>query len=218
MNVSMQLPSFFRPITPGLSAEDARAEALARIGQQPVDLDAGYVDQLVVDYQRASEFLASAGVFCAATCLGTINSEPSAGTLIIGLQPLTYADPDAAALGIHEIMLGKHGRRASVSTRDLPCGKAVIVIEQSPSLRIPAELTENGEDIPIDVAQLQAFIPVPQQAVPGAQEMLVLTFSTPSTDHWVEYCEVVVGVLRSLRFTPDEESLHQPTSPIGASS
>ncbi|MFJ8538572.1 hypothetical protein [Streptomyces sp. NPDC093591] len=213
MNVCMQVPPFFRPITPGLSAEEARAETLARIGEQLADLDAGYVDQLVVDYQKASEALAAAGVFYAATCLGRINNEPSAGTLIIGLQPLSYADSDAAAVGIHEIMLGKRGRRALVSTRDLPCGKAVIVIDQSPSLRIPAELTVHGEDIPIDVAQLQAFIPVSQQAVPGAQEMLVLTFSTPSTDHWAEYSEVVVDALRSLRFTPDEESAQQPTSP-----
>lgn len=112
-------------------------------------------------------------------------------------------------------MVNKHGQRASVTTRDLPCGKAVIVIEQNPSLRMPAELTETGEDIPIDVAQLQAFIPVPQQAVPGAQEMLVLTFSTPSTDHWVDYCEVVVNVLRSFRFAPDEQGPQEPAAPTG---
>lgn len=206
MNVTMQVPPFFRPITPGMPAEEARAEATARVGSYATEMDARHLDQLVADYQKASEFLGSAGVFYAATCLGKINNEPSAGTLIVGLQPLSYPDPDIAVTGIHEIMLGKYGRRALVSTRDLPCGKAVIVIEQNPSLRIPGELTESGDDIPIDIAQLQAFIPVPQQAVPGAQEMVVLAFSTPSTDHWVEYCGVIVGVLRSLRFAPDEES------------
>lgn len=122
----------------------------------------------------------------------------------MGLQPLSYADPGVAAVGIHEILLHQ-GKRTAVSLLDLPCGQAAIEIEQSPALCIPGTLTDSGKDTPVDFAKLQAFIPVSQQLVPGAQEMLVLTFSTPSTDHWPEYSDVLAGILRSLRFTPDDD-------------
>ncbi|MFD7297905.1 hypothetical protein ACFV9W_31865 [Streptomyces sp. NPDC059897] len=204
MNVTFQIPPFFQEIVPGLDPDQARAQAAARVGHRATPLSEEDLDALGVEYARASASLAAANVFYAATCLGTIDGDLSSGTLLIARQPLSYRDPRTAVTGIGEVMERRHGPDAAVRIWDLPCGEAVLVFEQNASLRIPAEMTASGEDFPVEVAQVQAFIPVPYEAVPGAQDMIVITFSTPSTDHWEDYSEVLAAFLRSLTFTPDE--------------
>ncbi|WP_306323319.1 MULTISPECIES: hypothetical protein [unclassified Streptomyces] len=204
MNVTFQIPPFFQEIVPGLDPAQARTHAAARAGDRAgTVLTEAQLDSMAAEYARASATLSAANVFYAATCLVTIDDDLSSGTLLIARHPLAHRDPETAVIGIGEVMAREHGSDA-VRIWDLPCGRAVLVFEQSASLHIPAELTTNGEDLPVEVAEIQAYVPVPRDAVPGAQDMIVLTFSTPSTDHWEEYCEVVAAVLRSLTFTPGE--------------
>ncbi|MFF0018131.1 hypothetical protein [Streptomyces sp. NPDC005374] len=205
MNVTFRVPSFFREIMPGLDPAEARAQAGARIGRRADDLDdldEERLDSLTAEYARASSILEAANMFYAATCLGTINGDLSSGTLTIARQPLTYRDPHTAVIGIGELMTRRHGPDGAVRLWDLPCGQAVLTFQQSATLRIPADLTTAGEDLPVEVAQIQAFIPVPRETVPGAQDLIVITFSTPSTDHWEDYCGVIAELLRSVTLAP----------------
>ncbi|WP_420882693.1 hypothetical protein [Streptomyces noursei] len=103
------------------------------------------------------------------------------------------------------------------STGTLTIGLSPLAYaDETPALRIPGEFTTAGQDIPVDVAQLQAFIPVPQEAVPDEQTLVTITFSTPSIDHWPEYSEIAAEFLRTLRFLPDahdEDIDVRPSSP-----
>ncbi|WP_329121614.1 hypothetical protein [Streptomyces sp. NBC_01465] len=205
MRVVFEVPPFFQEITPGLDPDAAHTAAITRLGARAAALSEQELDETVTTYRLASQTLADTGVFYAATCLGTINGDGSMGTLTLARQPLTYRDARIAAEGIAEIMTSRRpGGTSTVEMLGLPCGEAVLVFDRTAALRIPAELTEYGADIPIDVAQLQAFVPVPQQTVPGAQELVVVTFGTPSTDHWADYCEIMAALLRTLRFTPGD--------------
>jgi hypothetical protein len=205
VNVTFQVPPFFQEIVPGLDPDRARTAAAARAGSRAAILSEDQLDGLAAEYARASAALAAANVFYAATCLVTIGGDLSSGTLLLAREPLTYRDPGTAVAGIGEVMARRHGTDGAVRQWDLPCGQAVLVFQQSAALRIPGELTASGEDFPVEVAQIQAYVPVPHEAVPGAQDMIVATFSTPSTDHWEEYCEVMAALLRSLAFAPEGE-------------
>ncbi|GGW84618.1 hypothetical protein [Streptomyces noursei] len=215
MNIAFELPSVFREIKTGMSREEARQEVVSRAAAKGIDRPAGEIDDVTGLYERASAMLLADGVVYAASCHGEFNDERSTGTLTIGLNPLAYADESVAVEGIREVMAKKRANFAEVSLLELPCGKAVVAIQQTPALRIPGEFTTAGQDIPVDVAQLQAFIPVPQEAVPGAQTLVTITFSTPSIDHWPEYSEIVAAFLRTLRFLPDghDETDVRPSSP-----
>lgn len=206
VRVSFEISSAFRRITPGLNAEQTRAEAAARAEAQGARLTEEQMEAIVMEYQKASTMLAENGVCYAGSCFGLLDGDWTMGALTIGLSPLSYRTPEIAVAGMTKILAAEHGQRAEVSALTLPCGEATLVIKQSPDLRLPAEFTEGSEDLPIDVARLQAFIPVPPSVVPGAQTLVTVTFSTPSTDHWADYCEMLVPFLNSLRFLPEAEA------------
>ncbi len=203
VRIAFEIPSAFREITPGLNARQACAEVMTHAAAQGSDLPVDRLEEIAAEYEKTSAMLASSGVRYCATCFGQFHDEWSMGTVAIALTPLTYRDTEIAVAGITRILAAEHGRSAEVSTITLPCGQATLVIRQPAALRLPGEFTASGTDIPLEVAQLQVSVPVPQSAVPGAQTLVTVTFSTPSTDHWPDYCELLVPFLRSLRFLPD---------------
>ncbi|MFI1617069.1 hypothetical protein ACH4VT_08825 [Streptomyces lydicus] len=206
VQVSFEISPIFQRITSGLDRERARAEATARIHAQGAAVPDELIDEITAEYQKVSTMLADTGVLYSGSCFGQFDGDWSMGSLTIGVQPLSYRDPEVAIAGMTKILAAEHGRHAEVSAITLPCGWATLVIQQSPDLRLPAEFSDSGEDLPIDVAQLQAFIPVPPSSVPGAQTLVTVTFSTPSTDHWADYCELLVPLLNSIRFRPAQEA------------
>ncbi|WP_043265884.1 hypothetical protein [Streptomyces sp. CT34] len=212
VQITFEISSAFRETTPGLNPEQASAEVAARAEAQGAVLPGGQLDAIAAEYQKVSQLLAETGVRYSGTCFGTFDDDGdlSMGTVTIAVQPLAYQDTGVAVAGMTKVLAAKHGTSAEVSTIGLPCGQATLVLRQSPELRMPAEFAASGEDIPIDVAQLQAFIPVPQSAVPGAQTLVTVTFGTPSTDHWADYCELMVPFLQSLQFTPEGAPVPQP--------
>ncbi|MGW1378117.1 hypothetical protein ACWD6P_28120 [Streptomyces sp. NPDC002446] len=214
VRVAFEVPSIFHRITPGITPEQTRAEVAARAQAQGAAFPDERIDEIAAEYQKVSALLAKVGVIYSASCFGRFDDgDWSTGTLTIGLAPLSYEDPEIPVAGMTKILAAQHGQSAEVSAITLPCGQATLVIRQSPDLRLPAEFTQSGEDMPIDVAQLQAFIPVPPSAVPGAQTLVTVTFSTPSTDHWADYCELLVPFLQSLRFLPDRDEEAQVGTP-----
>lgn len=152
-------------------------------------------------YHEVSSLMGSAGAFYAATCLTEFHGEPSAASIVMASTPLSYTDPQTATAGIAEIFTSSGSGQVFSRVFSMPCGRVVVVINQRAAMRIPAECTETGEEIPVDVAQLQAFIPIPKDEVTGAQDLVTVTFSTPGTHHWEEYCTILADLLRSLDFT-----------------
>ncbi|MDQ8708365.1 hypothetical protein RCO28_38800 [Streptomyces sp. LHD-70] len=202
MKVTFKIPPIFQPFTPSSDAESTRAEALARMADWTTQTAQSELDELADTYSQTAALLDSAGVFYAATCLTEFHGELSSGTLTMASTPLSYNDARTATAGIAEILDATPSRERYITVLPMPCGQVTLAIDQSAALRIPAQFSRTGEDIPINVAQLQAFIPVPAEKIPGAQELITVTFSTPSTHHWEEYCAILAELLRSLDFGP----------------
>ncbi|WP_399086453.1 hypothetical protein ACGH2B_08405 [Streptomyces sp. BBFR2] len=200
VSVAFEIPSVFREVVPGLSTEQAEDEVRARLEVDGgAGLPSGRFARLTAEYARASALLAATGIRYAATCLGRIRGAWSMGTLTLALSPLPYRDADAAVAGVGAA-LAEHAAGAEVSALTLPCGPAALAVRRADSPG-PDEAGAPGAAA-AGMAQLQVFIPVPPDAVPGAQTLATVTFSTPSTDHWADYCALLLPFLRSLRFLP----------------
>jgi hypothetical protein len=109
-----------------------------------------------------------------------------------------------AASGI-AASLPKIGSHNDLSSQvvEAPCGPAALTFRKYVGLQIPHKFTERGEDIPLEVAELQAFVPVSPTAGEWGDELLTITCVTPSLHHWDEYCGVMANLLRSVEFSDD---------------
>ncbi len=202
VEVDFRLPSDFQEILAGASAEEARAAVTARYGPEAAaGLPPALLDAAVAEYLTASELLEQEGVFYAAGCLGLLDGELSLSSLTLARIEADCADPETAVEGVLRIRRRGQGSDQRTADRyDLPAGPAAVVIESSVGLLLPAADLGTDADLPLQVATLQAYLPVPRAADPSGRTMIVLTFSTPSVRHWDDYCPVVVDLLRSLRF------------------
>ncbi|GAB7032495.1 hypothetical protein AB0G35_03655 [Streptomyces sp. NPDC021749] len=196
MAVSFEIPPFFREITVVADEDEARAAVVERVRSRLGKIGTTELEQLVTNYRLASSLTAASGVIYAATCLGTVQGEPSAGALTLAVHPQTFTERGIAAAGIARIAAGRGAGEVATEVLELPCGPAAVVIQQTEALNIPAEYAASGRDTPVETAQLQAYIPAP-----SSQELLVVTFTTPSTRHWNDYCTIMVEFLRGIRFT-----------------
>ncbi|MYT33906.1 MULTISPECIES: hypothetical protein [unclassified Streptomyces] len=200
MNITFDVPPFFREMAPVESAEEARAVVAERLAGKLGETRAEVFEELSSAYALASSLREESGIVYAANCFGTVNAEVSAGTLTVATNPLVYTDPGLAVGGIARIAAERGGEDVAAEVLDLPCGPVAVTVRQAVTMSIPAEFAESGEDTPVETAQLQAYL-----AVPGGQELITVTFATPSIRHWPQYCEIMVEFLHSIRLTPTED-------------
>ncbi|MHA6762969.1 hypothetical protein [Streptacidiphilus sp. PAMC 29251] len=218
--VDFRLPPDFREIIAGASPEEARDAVTARYGPEVMaTIPAVLLDAAVAVYEEASARLGREGVFYAAGCLGLIDGDLTLSSLTVARTQVDCPSPGTAVDGVVRIMGRGQGSDLRQAKRyELPAGPAAVVVESSVGLLLPAADLGTDEDLPLQVATLQAYIPVPRAADPTAGTMVVVTFSTPSVRHWEVYCPVVVDLLRSLRFPAAEAaSVPPPPAPQSAS-
>ncbi|MEY9843777.1 hypothetical protein ABH940_000841 [Streptacidiphilus sp. BW17] len=202
--VELELPPDFRPLTIGTSLDEARAAVTGEIGERANEVSAAAVDALAEDYAAASQWAVKAGVFYAATCLGLLDGELTFATFTMARAELDCKDLDATVDGIVKI-LGAAGPEGRAAKRyELPCGPAAVAVGAAVQMVVPADEARNDEDIPVQVASLEAWIPVPATVDPMQQSAVVLRFNTPSMQHWEAYCPVLVQALQTVRFPDDE--------------
>ncbi|MFC1420206.1 hypothetical protein [Streptacidiphilus cavernicola] len=213
--VDFRLPSDFREILTGASAEEAAAAVAARLGPDALaTVPAARLDAAVAEYLAASELLEQEGVFYAAGCLGLLDGELTLSSLTLARIEADCADPGTAVEGVVRIRRrGQGSDRRTADRYDLPAGPAAVVIESSTGLLLPAADLGAPADLPLPVATLQAYLPVPRAVDPAGRTMLVVTFSTPSVRHWDAYCPVLADLLRSLRFPAVEAEAAAAVTP-----
>ncbi|MEU3709064.1 hypothetical protein [Streptomyces catenulae] len=200
IGVAFEIPSVFREVVPGLSTAQAEAEVRARLeDDHGVCPPPGRIAPLTAAYERTSALLATTDLRYAATCFRHFHGAWSVGTLTLGLSPLTYRDTAAALAGIGTV-LAEHGSGTDARTLELPCGTAAFTVRRPE----PPRGSGGAPGPSAATAQLQVFIPVPPDAVPGAQALATVVFSAPGADPWAEHCALVLPFLRSLRFVPEE--------------
>ncbi len=200
--IEFQLSSDFKEILPGASPSEARAAVVDRYGPEVVaTLPPALLDEAVSQFEAISELLRQAGIFHASVCLGRVGERVTLSSLTFGRMEADCTDPAVAVAGILRIKgRGQGSDRRDIKRFDLPCGPAAVVIETAVGLLLPAGELGTAKDLPLPVATLQAYIPVPKEADRSRRSMVVVTFSTPSIQHWEAYCPVLVDLLRSLRF------------------
>ncbi|MDT0343226.1 hypothetical protein [Streptomyces litchfieldiae] len=195
MHTYFDVPDFFTGFPVGMTAEETYAYAHTYIDSlKPEGEEAE--QRILREIRGLSEILMQTGALYAGAAVQVIGNEPSLATLTVTVQGFRYGD-DAriAAEGAMHSLIAARGREWTGQVRDLPCGPAAIVTGTR-AHRVPADETTQ-----LPVAELQAFVPVPEHQTLPQQCMLTVTFTTPSIRHWQAYMPSVVRLLRSITFT-----------------
>ncbi|SHL26765.1 hypothetical protein SAMN05216268_103414 [Streptomyces yunnanensis] len=67
-------------------------------------------------------------------------------------------------------------------------------------LQLPAQASPLNEELELPVAEMQAYLPVPQGSESQQQCLVCIDFTTPWEEHWGEYCNDLVNLTRSITF------------------
>jgi hypothetical protein len=200
MDVELELPTDFRPMTIGIGLDEARAQLMAQLGERAGAVPPAAVDGIAKQYAAASQWLDRAGVFYAATCLGLLDGELTLATLTLTRVELDCRDVEVAVDGSVEILGTGDPEGRQAKRFELPCGPAAVAVGAAVEMVLPAAQAGTEEDFPVQVASLEAWVPVPAAADPTRKSAIVLRFGTPSVRHWEAYCPVLVDALQTLRF------------------
>jgi hypothetical protein len=200
IDVQFELPSDFHPMSIGVDPDEAGVRLLAELGAQAGRVSAGALEEIAREYAAASQWLDRAGVFYAATCLGLLDGDLTLATLTLTRAELDCQDVEVAVDGIVEVLGAGDPEGRQAKRYDLPCGPAAVAVGAAVEMVLPAAQAGTEQDFPVQVASLEAWVPVPAAADPTRKSAIVLRFSTPSVRHWETYCPVLVDALRTLRF------------------
>ncbi|MFD7102143.1 hypothetical protein [Streptomyces celluloflavus] len=190
-----------------MTAEEAQREIASRISREALDAKPVMFQSLVRNLHKASQSLEKSGALYAGTCVRAYDGELSLGTLLVTVTPFNFGDAAVAADGIVRSLIAARGDSWAGSVLDTPSGPTAILSGMN-SFPVPAESVPSGEDMALPMAEMQAFLPVPQGPENHEQCLVSINFTTPCEDHWDEYCSDIVKLLRSVTF--DQPDLAVP--------
>ncbi|SOD63046.1 hypothetical protein SAMN06297387_108209 [Streptomyces zhaozhouensis] len=193
MDVTFDVPAAFTSIPPGMTHEETLAYTNAQAVEHPSHTapDPAAVERT----QAVSQVLSRMGTLYAGAAFGLISEEPSAATLLVTAQSFPYgADAQVAAEGTLQALVAERGPNWTGGVQPLPCGQPAAVVVGGRVYELP------GSERPVPFAELQAFIPVPENPTLPEQALLAVTFTTPALRHWEQYMPAVTQLLRTLTF------------------
>ncbi|MFD5236007.1 hypothetical protein [Streptomyces tendae] len=207
MRVDFSIPVEFEEVPLGMDFGAALHEVCARGAHesQMSETREKSLSEMARTLEAISRSLSASGVLYAGNCLHSFEGEVSLGSLAVAVVDYDFGDdPATAARGTLRGILNSRGENWTGSVIDAPCGQAAIFTGGQRCV-LPSALSPSGEIVEVLTAQFHAMIPVPA----GSDEprrMCLVAFSTPQVTHWEKcYAPLVVRILRSLRFIPDEE-------------
>ncbi|MDT0343234.1 hypothetical protein [Streptomyces litchfieldiae] len=199
MSARFEVSDGFRALPLGMSADEALTYVRQRIGNP--EFGAEEVDRKVIGVVHTlSRGLRAAGTLYVGGAQRIINGERSLATLLVAAQKFAYGDDRAvAAEGAMQALVAARGKGWTGSVYDLPCGPGAVVMGGHEHPIPPLESGKPTLNLPM--AELMAFVPVPDDPSLSHQYMLTATFTTPSIRHWEAYMPAMVRLLRSITFT-----------------
>ncbi|MFG2227735.1 hypothetical protein [Streptomyces sp. NPDC048644] len=192
-----------------MTIEEAQQEITTRISRESLDAKPVMFRNLTRNLYKASQALEKSGALYAGTCIRAYDGELSLGTLLVTVTPFEFGDAAVAADGIVRSLTAARGDSWAGSVLDTPNGPTAVLSGVN-SFPIPAENSPSDEALTLPIAEIQAFLPVPQGPENEEQCLVSINFTTPCEDHWDEYCSDIVEILRSMTF--DQPGLAIPTS------
>ncbi len=203
------MPAGFTAIPIGMTVEEAQREITTRISREALDAKPAMFQSLVRNLHKASQGLEKSGALYAGTCARAYDGELSLGTLLVTVTPFEFGDATVAADGIVRSLVAARGDTWAGSVLDTPNGPTAVLSGVN-SFPIPAENSPSEEDLALPMAEMQAFLPVPQGPENQEQCLVSINYTTPCEDHWDEYCSDIVELLRSVTF--EQPDLTVPAS------
>jgi hypothetical protein len=132
--------------------------------------------------------LSAGNVVGTAFCAVQLDGRPSTATLTVGMLPTHSLDRGLVALGAAESMR-REGRFQSV--RLLELGQHPVVAAVAERASVPGD-TATGE-VGAPLRELSVLVPVP-----GHEQAVMVTLSTPCLEDWEVYEKVVLDICRTL--------------------
>ncbi|MFF2809707.1 hypothetical protein ACFVT2_21565 [Streptomyces sp. NPDC058000] len=182
-----------------MTAEEAEEAIAERIPKDTLGSNPSMFKSLAENIHKASQVLERSGAFYAGTCVRTYDGELSLGTLLVTVTPFEFGDTTVAANGIIRSLVAERGESWAGSVFDTPNGP-IAVVSGMKSFQIPVETSPSSEELELPMAEMQAFLPVPQGVENQQQCLVCINFTTPGRVHWDEYCSDIVELLCSITF------------------
>lgn len=199
MTLKFTVPAGFTAIPIGVTSEEAEREITSRISRDALESNPLLLQNLVDNIHKASQALENSGALYAGTCVRTYEDELSLGTLLVTVTPFAFGDAAVAAAGIVRSLVADRGEAWEGGVLDTPTGP-VAMLSGMNGIHIPAELSPSGAELTVPMAEMQAFLPIPQGVENQEQCLVCFNFTTPCEDHWEEYCSDIVEILSSITF------------------
>ncbi len=159
--------------------------------------DTGQREALSLYLEALAVRLAKGNVVGTAFCAVQLDGRPSTATLTMAVHPTHTADRGLAVMGAAEAMR-REGRSASVEITDLGQHPAVTAVAERAAVPGDAVSGEEG------AALREMWVLVP---VPGHEQAVMVTLSTPCLEDWDVYTNLVLDICRSLRVQPTHPDL-----------
>lgn len=204
MKIEFEVPQSFGIVEPLVDGETGRDALQARLGGAFREFSAEEAADLASALECMSRLYYASGTFYAANCRAEIAGDATIAMLNMAKNSVSFRDPFVAVEGIVE-SFSRGARTSHTDMLNMPCGPAAVKIRSYPGLRIPADLLQAEQDLPVELGELQAYVPVPPKKDTWGEELVVITCVTPSIRHWDTYCAMMADLLRSVRFVPDVE-------------
>ncbi|WP_306320448.1 MULTISPECIES: hypothetical protein [unclassified Streptomyces] len=210
--VAFLVPEGFYDLPISESPEQLMALAEDMVRELYSEGDESLWEPAAAHYAAMGQLMTATGFEYAGLGLfGTAEDDPDSGNRSVAQCSLTIAvhendQPNAkmAAEGLYR--LHREDPFNDVRWMDLPCGPAVVCCTLR-GYRIPEDIRERvaaqGEQLPDDgemqMGQVQVHVPFA-----GAPFTLVITLDTGAMGYWNEFCNMVIAILNSITFTPED--------------
>jgi hypothetical protein len=186
--VVLDVPADFHQVPLASDTEDRTAAQLQVLEDMGLS-DTGQREALSLYLEALSKRLSGGPVLATAFCAVRVNDHPSTATLTVGLHTMRTADRGLAVLGAAEAMR-REGRYANV---------AIVEVGPHPAVTAVAERATTPEDtvtgeVGATLRELSVLVPVP-----GHEQAVIVTLSTPCLEDWDIYQRLVLDICRSLR-------------------
>ncbi|MFF3274664.1 hypothetical protein ACFYWU_27625 [Streptomyces chrestomyceticus] len=144
------------------------------------------------------EPMAAANVIYAGLCPLEVEGLPSLSTIVVS-QLEHDSEDEAELLRKTRELLERKYPDDNCQAVELACGPALTRIGTSRFV-VDAEWSASGDELPVVLTQMQAYIPLP-----GTAEMLVMELSSQESEAWRLHAEVFGEILNTVDWGTDQE-------------